>query len=117
MGGGGASAAANRKSTPTHPRSPVPAAFLAPPTADVSARCLGMLIQLGHRRDDPTVVRAIDFLKRDQEEDGSWFGRWGTNYIYGTWSVLCALNAAGEDPQLPYIRKAVRWLISRQPEA
>ena len=91
-------------------------ALLDPPTADVTARCIGMLMQLGYRRDDPTVARAIAYLKREQEEDGSWFGRWGTNYIYGTWSVLCALNAAGEDPQLPYIRKAVRWLIARQRE-
>ena len=49
-------------------------------------------------------------------DDGSWYGRWGTNYIYGTWSVLCALNAVGEDPQAPYIRRAVEWLKSRQLE-
>jgi len=60
------------------------------------------------------MARGIAFLKAEQEEDGSWFGRWGTNYIYGTWSVLCALNAAGEDMQAPYVRKAVDWLISRQ---
>ena len=45
--------------------------------------------------DDPVLARALDYLRREQEPDGSWFGRWGTNYIYGTWSVLCALNAAG----------------------
>ncbi|TVR84016.1 MAG: squalene--hopene cyclase [Rhodospirillales bacterium] len=89
-------------------------ALLDPPTADVSARCLGMLAQGGYDRDHPAVARAIRFLKDEQEEDGSWFGRWGTNYIYGTWSVLAALNAAGEDMGAPYIRKAVAWLKARQ---
>jgi len=89
-------------------------ALLDPPTADVTARCLGMLAQLGYTRDNPVVARALDFLKRDQEEDGSWFGRWGTNYIYGTWSVLSALNAVGEDPQAPWVQKAVRWVKARQ---
>ncbi|MBM3541047.1 MAG: squalene--hopene cyclase, partial [Alphaproteobacteria bacterium] len=89
-------------------------ALLDPPTADVSARCLSMLAQLGHGKEHPAVARAIAYLKREQEADGSWFGRWGTNYIYGTWSVLCALNAAGEDMRAPYIRKAVDWLLSRQ---
>ncbi len=91
-------------------------ALLDPPTADVSARCLGFLAQLGYKADHPTVARAIEYLKGEQERDGSWFGRWGTNYVYGTWSVLCALNAIGEDPGQPYIRKAVEWLKSRQRE-
>ena len=85
-------------------------ALLDPPTADVSARCLSMLAQMGHTTADPVVQRAIDYLKANQEEDGSWFGRWGTNYIYGTWSVLCALNAAGEDMSQDYIKRAVKWL-------
>jgi squalene-hopene/tetraprenyl-beta-curcumene cyclase len=89
-------------------------ALLDPPTADVSARCLGFLTQIGRDRDHPSVARAITHLKAEQEADGSWFGRWGTNYIYGTWSVLCALNAAGEDMAAPYIRKAVDWLLARQ---
>ncbi len=89
-------------------------ALLDPPTADVTARCVGMLVQLGYDRDHPVVARALDYLRREQEADGSWFGRWGTNYIYGTWSVLCALNAAGEDPQAPHMRKAVAWLESCQ---
>lgn len=89
-------------------------ALLDPPTADVTARCLGMLAQLGHGMDNPAVARAVEFLRREQEADGSWFGRWGTNYIYGTWSVLCALNAVGEDMNSPYIRKAVDWLKHRQ---
>jgi squalene-hopene/tetraprenyl-beta-curcumene cyclase len=91
-------------------------ALLDPPSADVSARCVGFLTQLGYRRDHPAVARGLDYLKREQEEDGSWFGRWGTNYIYGTWSVLSALNVLGEDAQAPYIRKAVDWLKSRQRE-
>ncbi len=89
-------------------------ALLDPPTADVTARCISFLAQIGYDRSHPSIAKAIAYLKRDQEEDGSWFGRWGTNYVYGTWSVLCALNAAGEDPQAPYIRKAVDWLESRQ---
>jgi squalene-hopene/tetraprenyl-beta-curcumene cyclase len=91
-------------------------ALLDPPTADVTARCLGMLAQLGYPREHPALKRAVAFLKAEQEEDGSWFGRWGTNYIYGTWSVLHALNAAGEDPGQPYIQKAVAWLKAIQRE-
>src|SRR5262249_17338198 len=54
--------------------------------------------------------------RRDQREDGSWYGRWGMNYIYGTWSVLCALNAAGIDSTAPEVRRAVDWLITIQNE-
>ena len=89
-------------------------ALLDPPTADVTARCLSMLSQLGYRRNHPAVKRALEFLKREQEDNGSWFGRWGNNYVYGTWSVLSALQAAGEDMESPYIRKAAMWLISCQ---
>ncbi len=60
--------------------------------------------------------RAIGYLRREQEADGSWFGRWGTNYIYGTWSVLCALNAAGIPHEDPMMRRAVAWLLSVQRE-
>ena len=72
-------------------------ALLDPPTADVSARCVGLLGQLGRARRQRCSQAGIDYLRREQEADGSWFGRWGTNYIYGTWSVLVALNAAGVD--------------------
>jgi len=89
-------------------------ALLDPPTSDVTARCLSMLAQLGFPRDHPAVVKAVDFLKAEQEHDGSWFGRWGTNYVYGTWSVLCAMNAIGEDPSQPYLRKSIDWLKGRQ---
>jgi squalene-hopene/tetraprenyl-beta-curcumene cyclase len=88
-------------------------ALLDPPTADLTARCISALAQLGYGR-HPAMARALDYLRRDQEADGSWFGRWGTNYIYGTWSVLCALNAAGEDMTQPYVQKAVEWLKSHQ---
>jgi len=85
-------------------------ALLDPPTVDVCARCLGMVAQLGYDRDHPVMAKGLEFLRNEQEEDGSWYGRWGNNYVYGTWSVLCAFNAAGEDMQAPHIRKAVDWL-------
>jgi squalene-hopene/tetraprenyl-beta-curcumene cyclase len=89
-------------------------ALLDPPTADVTARCLSMLAQLGFSRDHPAVRRGIEFLRREQEADGSWYGRWGVNHIYGTWSALCAFNAVGEDPDAPHVRRAVEWLKARQ---
>jgi len=89
-------------------------ALLDPPTADVSARCLGFLTQLGYGVDHPAVAAAIAYLRAEQEPDGSWFGRWGTNYVYGTWSVLAAFNSAGIEPDSPEVRRAVAWLIARQ---
>ena len=89
-------------------------ALLDPPTVDVAARCVSMLAQLGEPKDTPRMRRAIAFLEDEQEQDGSWFGRWGVNYIYGTWSALCALNAAGVDRQAPVVRKAVDWLVAIQ---
>ena len=89
-------------------------ALLDPPTADVTGRCLGMLAQLGETKDSPAVAAAIAYLLRTQMTDGSWYGRWGMNYIYGTWSVLAGLNAAGVDLQSPEIRRAVEWLVAIQ---
>ena len=89
-------------------------ALLDPPTADVSARCLSFLTQAGFERDHPAVTAAIGYLRTEQEEDGSWFGRWGTNFIYGTWSVLSAFNAAGVPADDPAVRKAVAWLELQQ---
>jgi len=89
-------------------------ALLDPPTADVTARCVSFLAQIGHRLDEPAMARAIAYLRAEQEADGSWFGRWGTNYVYGTWSVLCALNVAGVSHGDPVIRRAADWLIGRQ---
>ena len=91
-------------------------ALLDPPTSDVTARCVSFLAQIGMAADDPVMARALGFLRREQEADGSWFGRWGTNYIYGTWSVLCALNAVGLDHADPAISRAADWLISVQRE-
>ncbi|NHN89268.1 squalene--hopene cyclase [Acetobacter conturbans] len=89
-------------------------ALLDPPTADVTARCISFLAQLGHAEDRPVMERGIAYLRSEQEKDGSWFGRWGTNYIYGTWSVLCALNAAGVSHDEPMVGRAVEWLRSTQ---
>ena len=89
-------------------------ALLDPPTEDVTARCLSMLAQLGERADSRTVTQAIDYLRHTQLADGSWYGRWGMNYIYGTWSVLCALNAAAVPHDAAVMRKAVDWLVDIQ---
>jgi squalene-hopene/tetraprenyl-beta-curcumene cyclase len=62
------------------------------------------------------LAKALEFLRRNQEDNGSWYGRWGMNYVYGTWSVLCALTAAGMSPNAPEIRRAVAWLIAAQNE-
>jgi squalene-hopene/tetraprenyl-beta-curcumene cyclase len=91
-------------------------ALLDPPTADVSARCVSALTLIGASQDHPAVRNGVGYLLEEQEADGSWFGRWGTNYVYGTWSALCALNAAGIDPASPPIRRAVTWLLSKQRE-
>jgi squalene-hopene/tetraprenyl-beta-curcumene cyclase len=85
-------------------------ALLDPPTSDLTARCVMLLAQLDKEGYREAISLGLDFLRREQEADGSWFGRWGTNYIYGTWSVLVTLEAAGEDPSQPYIRRAVKWL-------
>ena len=85
-------------------------AMLDPDCVDVSARCLGYLAQRGYKSDHPALARAIAYIKSEQEPDGSWYGRWGVNYIYGVWSALIALNMAGESPDDPYIHRAVRWL-------
>ena len=89
-------------------------ALLDPPTADVSARCISFLAQAGYGKDHPAIRRGAEYLIREQEKDGSWFGRWGTNYIYGTWSVLCAFNALGWDQSQETVRRGVEFLKSRQ---
>ena len=91
-------------------------ALLDPPTSDVTARCVSFLAQIGMASGEPAMARALAFLRREQEPNGSWFGRWGTNFIYGTWSVLCALNAAGIPAEDPAVRRAVDWLVSVQRE-
>jgi squalene-hopene/tetraprenyl-beta-curcumene cyclase len=89
-------------------------ALLDPSTSDLAGRCLEMLAALGYDNSHPAVAPALAFLKKEQEPDGSWYGRWGVNYIYGTWSVLAGLRAIGEDLSAPYIRRAVSWLESKQ---
>jgi squalene-hopene/tetraprenyl-beta-curcumene cyclase len=90
-------------------------AMLDPPTEDVTGRCVSMLAQLGETvESSPAMKRGVDYLIRTQLDEGSWYGRWGLNYIYGTWSVMCALNAAGVDHKSPTMRKAVDWLVRIQ---
>lgn len=89
-------------------------ALLDPSTADLTGRCIEMLGMLGHGPNYPPIARGIAYLKKEQEHFGGWFGRWGVNYIYGTWSVLSGLHQAGEDMSTAYVRKAVKWLISCQ---
>jgi squalene-hopene/tetraprenyl-beta-curcumene cyclase len=90
-------------------------ALLDPPTDDVTARCVSMLAQLGDTLETSEAMRrGVEYLRRTQLADGSWFGRWGINYIYGTWSVLCALNAAGVPHDDPMIAKAADWLEAIQ---
>ena len=90
-------------------------ALLDPPTEDVSARCVGMLVQMGYALDHPAVERGIAYLRRTQLPDGSWFGRWGTNYVYGTWSVINAFLAIGETARnSPTVRRGVEYLLRAQ---
>jgi squalene-hopene/tetraprenyl-beta-curcumene cyclase len=90
-------------------------ALLDPPTEDVTARCVSMLAQLGETPENSKAVAAgVNYLRRTQLADGSWYGRWGMNYIYGTWSVLCALNAAGVPRRDPAMRRAAAWLVAIQ---
>ena len=90
-------------------------ALLDPPTEDVTARCVSMLAQIGQTAQNSETLRAaIKYLRKTQLPEGSWYGRWGMNYIYGTWSVLCALNVAGVDRNAPMVRKAIDWLLSIQ---
>jgi squalene-hopene/tetraprenyl-beta-curcumene cyclase len=89
-------------------------ALLDPPTSDVTARVVTVLARVGRPQDQAALGRAIAFLRAEQEADGSWFGRWGTNYIYGTWSVVAAFAQAGISPDDPATRRAVSWLVARQ---
>ena len=89
-------------------------ALLDPPTEDVSGRVVSMLGQLGEAKDSPRMRAGLKYLADTQMADGSWFGRWGFNYIYGTWSVLCALNAAKVEYDTPMVKKAIDWLAAIQ---
>jgi squalene-hopene/tetraprenyl-beta-curcumene cyclase len=90
-------------------------ALLDPPTEDVSARCVGMLLQMGYPKEHPVVARGLEFLRNTQLPDGSWFGRWGTNYVYGTWSVLNAFMSARETSRTSVVvKRAVDFLLRFQ---
>jgi len=89
-------------------------AMIDPATSDITGRVLECLSHFGFTTEDKCVQRAVEFLRRDQCADGSWYGRWGSNYIYGTWQVLRGLRCIGEDMRLPYIRRAVAWLKNIQ---
>jgi len=90
-------------------------ALLDPPTEDVTGRVISMLSQLGATRQNSAAMQAgVAYLQKTQLADGSWYGRWGLNYIYGTWSALCALNVAGIGRDAPEMRKAAQWLVSIQ---
>lgn len=89
---------------------------LDPPSVDVTAHIVEAFGKLGFRGDHPSMVRALAYLKSEQEGNGAWFGRWGVNYIYGTGAVLPALEAIGEDMSADYIKRAADWLVSVQQE-
>ena len=89
-------------------------ALLDPPTSDVTARVVTALALVGRPQDAAALARAVAFLRAEQEADGSWFGRWGTNYVYGTWSVLTAFAQAGIGSDDAAVRRAVTWLKERQ---
>jgi squalene-hopene/tetraprenyl-beta-curcumene cyclase len=89
-------------------------ALLDPPTSDVTARVVTVLARVGRPQDKPALDRALAYLRKEQEADGSWFGRWGTNYIYGTWSVLMAFAQAHVGPDDPAVRRGAEWLKLEQ---
>ncbi len=85
-------------------------AMLDPPTVDITGRMLEMLGQYGFTRKDPRVEKAIQFILKEQESDGSWFGRWGVNYLYGTFLVLRGLEAMGFWNHEPAVQQAAEWI-------
>ena len=89
-------------------------AMLDPECADITARILELLGYEGYGVDNPQVKRALQFVKEHQEADGSWYGRWGVNYIYGTWQVLRGMRAMNLDMSEPWLQRGRRWLESVQ---
>ena len=85
-------------------------AMLDPSCPDITARVLEALGEYGHEVGQPVVDRALAFLRRTQDPRGCWLGRWGVNYLYGTWQVLAGLRAVDFDMQEPMVRRAVKWL-------
>jgi squalene-hopene/tetraprenyl-beta-curcumene cyclase len=89
-------------------------AVVDPSCADLTGRVLEMMASVGYRTDHPVATRAIEWLKRNQSPAGGWRGRWGINFIYGTFSALSGLRAIGVDINQPWIKRAVNWLKSKQ---
>ena len=89
-------------------------AMLDPATVDITGRMLEMLASYGYSKSHPAVDKAIAFVQNEQQSDGSWFGRWGVNYIYGTMLVLRGLEAIGMDHHEPCIQQAAEWLRMTQ---
>jgi len=89
-------------------------AMLDPSTSDITARILEMASFFGKSRKDRFCRKAIKFLRREQAKDGSWYGRWGVNYIYGTWQAIRGLTRIGVDIHHPLIVRAAEWLLSAQ---
>jgi squalene-hopene/tetraprenyl-beta-curcumene cyclase len=89
-------------------------ATIDPSTPDITGRVLEILGQSGYELSTTAVKRGIDFIKRTQDDGGSWWGRWAVNHIYGTWSVLSGLASIGENMSSPYIKRAIQWLKSCQ---
>ncbi|NBR97436.1 MAG: hypothetical protein EBT48_07530, partial [Verrucomicrobia bacterium] len=89
-------------------------AILDPPCADITGRLLETMGKCGVPKTDPQIQRAIRFIRETQEEDGSWFGRWGVNYVYGTWQVLRGLRAVGYDMNEHWVIRGRDWLECAQ---
>jgi squalene-hopene/tetraprenyl-beta-curcumene cyclase len=89
-------------------------AMIDPSTPDLTGRVLELLGLTGYSPSHEIVIKAIRFLKKEQKEDGTWWGRWGVNYIYGTSAVLVGLGSIGEDMSKPYVQKAVKWFREHQ---
>jgi squalene-hopene/tetraprenyl-beta-curcumene cyclase len=89
-------------------------AMIDPSTPDLCGRVLEMFGLLGRRAGEPTIDRAVAYIRRQQESDGSWFGRWGVNHIYGTWQVLVGLSAVGVPWNDLAVVAGVNWLLEHQ---
>ncbi len=89
-------------------------AMIDPPTEDLTGRLLSLMAATGYGPEHGRARRAVEFLRRTQRADGSWWGRWGVNFVYGTWCALEGLAAIGEDVRAPWIRRGVDWLVARQ---
>jgi len=89
---------------------------LDPPSVDVTAHVVEAFATLGKTDQDPAIKKALRYIKSEQEKDGSWFGRWGVNHIYGTSAVLQALSVLGEDMNSSYVRRAAQWIVEHQNE-